>query len=66
MNKKEAEQPQLRFPLDLMEIEYIIIEDESDFEIIIPELRRISEQKEIKFETLISKILTAKQIKKDF
>lgn len=65
-DKKEASQPKLRFPLKLKEIEYIIIENESDFEIIIPELRRISEQKNVKFETLIAKIITAKQIKKDF
>ena len=52
--------------LDLKQVEYIIIEKEDDFEQLLKELRELSEAKEVKFEKLISKIITAKQIERDF
>ena len=53
--------------LDLNEVEYIIIEKETDFDRMIKELRTIAKKDEkLKFETLIAKIMTAKQIERDF
>ena len=51
--------------LDLSQVEYIIIEKESDFNTMIGVLKRIANP-QATFETLISKIITAKQIEKDF
>lgn len=64
---QEAKQNGDRMKLDLNAIEYIIIEKETDFEQMIEELRIIVENDNtIRFENLISKIMTSKQIEKDF
>ncbi len=62
----QAIQNNQRMKLDLNQIEYIIIEKEDDFEQMLKELKTISQNKNIKYERLISKIITAKQIEKDF
>ena len=55
-----------RMKLDLNEIEYIIIEKDDDFERMLKELKALSNNRHIRYEKLISKIITAKQIEKDF
>lgn len=56
-----------RMPLDLNEIEYIIIENEEDFDRILKELKSIGDRDEhLKPESLIAKLITAKQIERDF
>jgi hypothetical protein len=65
--KKKATQNGERMKLDLNQVEYIIIEKESDFDRMIVELRKIAnEDRELKFENLIAKIITARQIERDF
>lgn len=65
--KSKAKQNGERMKLDLNQVEYIIIENESDFDRMISELRLITnEKKDMKFENLIAKIITAKQIERDF
>lgn len=65
--KTEAKQNGDRMKLDLNEVEYIIIEKETDFDRMIKELRTIANKDEkLKFESLIAKIMTAKQIERDF
>jgi len=56
----------LRFPLDLNMVEYIIIKNEGDFEILLDKLKTIAALKGVKYESLISKIITAKKIRRDF
>jgi hypothetical protein len=64
---QEAKQNGDRMKLDLNAIEYIIIEKETDFDRMIKELRTIANKDEkLKFESLIAKIMTAKQIERDF
>ena len=66
-NKTEAKQNGDRMKLDLNEVEYIIIEKEKDFDRMISALRTIANNNsELKFENLIAKIMTAKQIERDF
>ena len=55
-----------RMELDLNTVEYIIIENEKDFERMLEELKIISEKGKIRYETLVSKIMTSKQIERDF
>ncbi len=56
-----------RMYLDLNQVEYIIIEKESDFDRMIDELKKIAKgEQKLKFENLIAKIMTAKQIERDF
>lgn len=65
--KRTAIQNGERMKIDLNQVEYIIIEKESDFDKMIDELRKIANgNKELKFENLIAKIMTAKQIERDF
>ena len=65
--KSEAKQNGDRMKLDLNEVEYIIIEKETDFDRMIKELRTIANKDEkLKFESLIAKIMTSKQIERDF
>ncbi|MFD2034009.1 abortive infection system antitoxin AbiGi family protein [Belliella marina] len=65
--KRTAMQNGERMKLDLNQVEYIIIEKESDFDKMINEIRKITNgNKELKFENLIAKIMTAKQIERDF
>lgn len=65
--KTEAKQNGDRMKLDLNEVEYIIIEKETDVDRMIKELRTIANKDEkLKFESLIAKIMTAKQIERDF
>lgn len=65
--RTEAKQNGDRMKLDLNEVEYIIIEKETDFDRMIKELRTIAKKDEkLKFESLIAKIMTAKQIERDF
>lgn len=65
--KTEAKQNGDRMKLDLNEVEYIIIEKEADFDRMIKELRTIANKNEkLKFESLIAKIMTSKQIERDF
>ena len=55
-----------RMPLDLNEIEYIIIEHERDFEALLLVLDELSKRAGVPYERLISKVITAKQIERDF
>lgn len=55
-----------RMELDLNQVEYIIIQKDSDFEPLLNELKIICNEKGVRYETMISKILTAKQIERDF
>jgi len=67
-NRERRTVPQngFRMELDLNVVEYIIIQSEKDFIKILDELKKLSEERGIKYETLISKIITASQIEKDF
>lgn len=56
---------QQRMKLDLSAIEYIIIDNEKEFDKIIPVLKDLSNEK-VRYEFLLSKIMTSKQIEKDF
>lgn len=62
----KAIQNKERMKLDLNQVEYIIIERESDFPKMIEELKKIGKKRKIAFENLVAKIMTAKQIEKDF
>lgn len=53
-------------PLDPCEIEYIIIELEKDMEPLLKVLKKLSLKHELGYESLVSKIMTAKQIERDF
>ncbi|WP_370391073.1 abortive infection system antitoxin AbiGi family protein [uncultured Winogradskyella sp.] len=63
---EEAKQNGDRMNLELDKIEYIIIAKDIDFEPLLEALKEICEAAEMRFETMISKILTAKQIERDF
>jgi hypothetical protein len=54
-----------RMKLELGAIEYIIIDNEKEFDRMIPVLKELSNQK-VSYELLLSKIMTSKQIEKDF
>jgi hypothetical protein len=62
----DAIQNKERMKLDLNQIEYIIVEKKSDLKIIFEAVKKVSASKSIEPESLISKIMTAEQIKKDF
>lgn len=64
-NKSTAIQNGERMNLDLNMVEYIIIEKESDFDRILKELKTISKKK-VRYESMVAKIMTAKQIERDF
>lgn len=55
-----------RMALDLSQVEYIIIDKETEFKKMLVELKSISRGRNISFEALISKIITSKQIERDF
>lgn len=55
-----------RMILDLNQVEYIIIDKEAEFKKMLVELKAISISKKISYETLVSKIITSKQIERDF
>ena len=55
-----------RMKLDLTQVEYIIIDNETEFNKLILELKSISTSKKVSYETLVSKIITSKQIERDF
>lgn len=59
-------QPVFTMPLHPNEIEYIIIEHEADLEQLLPVLKKLSSKNGVRYETLVSKIITAKQIERDF
>ncbi len=65
-NKPLAIQNGERMKLDLNQVEYIIIEKESDFNRMLTELKSISKSGKVSYESLLSKIMTAKQIDQDF
>ncbi len=68
INKKSASSPnkeQFRMKLDLSAIEYIIIDNEKEFDKMIAVLKKLS-NKEVSYELLLSKIMTSKQIERDF
>ncbi len=56
---------QHRMKLDLSAIEYIIIDKEKEFDIMIAVLKELSSEK-VSYEFLLSKIMTSKQIERDF
>ncbi|MBL0102416.1 MAG: hypothetical protein IPP51_00750 [Bacteroidetes bacterium] len=57
----------LRMPIPLNEVEYIIVNDSKDLKILLPALKRLaSKNQDVSYELLVSKILTSKQIQKDF
>lgn len=55
-----------RMKLDLNQVEYIIIEKERDFDRILKELIPLCEERHIRYESLVSKVITARQIERDF
>jgi hypothetical protein len=56
-----------RMKLELNAIEYIIINNENDFDKMIPVLKKLSSKnKNVSYEFLLSKIMTSKQIERDF
>jgi hypothetical protein len=63
---KPATQNGGRMKIELDKVEYIIIEKDIDFEPLLETLKSICEESKMRFETMISKILTAKQIERDF
>jgi hypothetical protein len=56
----------LRMPLELDSIEYIIIASNTDMAAILTELRRIASKNNYSYETLVTKLITSRQIDKDF
>jgi hypothetical protein len=60
-----ANNEQYRMKLDLSAIEYIIIDNEKEFDKMIPVLKKLSNEK-VSYELLLSKIMTSKQIERDF
>lgn len=63
ISPREIEQQRMK--LDLNAIEYIIIDNEKEFIKIIPVLKELSNEK-VSYEFLLSKIMTSKQIERDF
>ena len=61
----QGNKEQHRIKLDLSAIEYIIIDNEREFDNIIPVLKKLSNEK-VSYELLLSKIMTSKQIERDF
>lgn len=55
-----------KMPLDPCEIEYIIIEQDKDIEPLLKVLKKLGSKTKVSYETLVSKIITAKQIERDF
>lgn len=55
-----------RMALDLSQVEYIIIDKEAELKKMLIELKSISISRNISYETLVSKIMTSKQIERDF
>jgi len=55
-----------RMEIDLNEIEYIIIDTDDDINKILKDLKGISITKKVRFEYLVSKIITSVKIEKDF
>ena len=53
-------------PLDLQEIEYIIVKDDEDLAAFFASLEELTKGRKSLNNHLLSKVLTAKQIKKDF
>lgn len=62
----KAEQNGDRMELDLNQVEYIIIEKERDFNRILKELVPLCKDKGIRYESMVAKVLTARQIERDF
>lgn len=56
----------LRFKIDNNEIEYIIIKNSKDVDKLLKALKKISNLTNVKYEQLVTKIITARQIEKDF
>jgi hypothetical protein len=52
--------------IELDRIEYIIVKNEEDKENLYPILNKLSLARGVKYEKLISAIITCKQIRKDF
>jgi hypothetical protein len=65
-DKLESAQDKHRMKLDLTQVEYIIIENENDFERMLKELKTICKDKNVRYESMITKIITSKQIERDF
>ncbi|MDR2914547.1 MAG: hypothetical protein LBV74_06920 [Tannerella sp.] len=61
----QAIQKNERMKLDLNAIEYIIIDKSADVKTLLPVLKKIATTT-VSFETLVSKIITATQIERDF
>ncbi len=55
-----------RMNLDLHEVEYIIVSKEEEKEKLYPILRKLSLKHKVKYENLVSAIITCSQIRKDF
>lgn len=63
----EAVQKGERMRLSLEAIEYIIIDRSSDLKLLLPVLKKITEgSDDVDFERLVSKVITARQIERDF
>jgi len=56
----------IRLTFDLKALEYIIVDTPKDLEKLLPVLKSVSAKKGITYESLVSKILTARQIRRDF
>lgn len=55
-----------RLKIDLDSLEYILVASPDDLEILLPALKKISTKNNITYENLVSKILTVRQIRRDF
>jgi hypothetical protein len=53
-------------PVKLNAIEYIIIDKQGDFSDILNVLKDLSSDNKVEYEFLVSKLITARQIEKDF
>jgi hypothetical protein len=65
-SKPVAKQNGHRMKLDLSQVEYIIIEKEADIEFMLGKLKELAKNNKIKYESLVSKLITSKQIEQDF
>lgn len=57
---------EMRMQLDLDQLEYIIIEKEEDLEPMLDSLKEISALNGVRYEGLVAKMMTSKQIERDF
>lgn len=57
---------QKRLKLELSAIEYIIIDSDKDIKVLLSKLKNLSKKNSYSYENLVSKIITARNIERDF